>query len=182
MQEKDYQNYDFIEIIVKKENAEQVISAYSDFSWEKISVKEDAKYNDILHVEFCRLHDIANKDRLQLLQVYYEFALNERADLKEKKHHKSKAGICNLIVFAMCLFFGIWSLIFYTKTLPIFIGGIVLSLCALVLTVFFAKKLKNLYKLENQRFKIEDIEKQEDINKILDEARLLTSAKVGGEV
>ena len=181
MQEKDYNKYDYIEIIVKKENSEQVINDYHDFLWQEISIKEDKKYNDILHVEFYRAHDIACKDRLQLLQVYYEFALNERAEAFEKKHHKSKAGICNLIVFASCLFFGIWSLIFYNKTLPFFMGGIFLSLLHLFFTIFFAKKLKKLYKTESERFKIKDLEKQDRIDEILAEVKSITLSSVGGE-
>ena len=182
MQERDYQKYDYIEIIVKKENTEQVINDYHDFLWQEISIKEDAKYSDILHVEFCRAHDIANKDRLQLLQVYYEFALNERANSFEKKHHKSNAGIFNLAFFATVILVGLWWLIFYIRTLPIFIGGILLTAIVVFFIVFFATKLKKFYNLESERFKIFDLERQKRIDTILAEARLLTLSNDGGEV
>ncbi len=177
---KDHENYDYIEIIVKKENAEQVISAYRDFLWKEISRKEDKRYHDIVHIGFCRARDIQNKDRLQLLQVYYEFALNERADLFEKKHRKSNAGICNLAVFATVLLVGLWLLIFYIKTLPIFLGGIVLTSIIASLVFFFSGKIKNLRKRENEKFKIKEDETTIKINEILGEVKSLT--KEGGEL
>ena len=161
---KDHENYDYIEIIVKKDNAEQVISDYRDFLWKEISRKEDKRY----------------QDRLQLLQVYYEFALNERADLFEKKHRKSNAGICNLAVFATVMLVGLWLLIFYIKTLPIFLGGIVLTSIIAILVLFFGGKIKNLRKREKEKFKIKEEETTIKINEILSEVKSLT--KEGGEL
>ena len=180
MQEKDYHKCDYIEIVVKEENAKEVISAYKNFLWQLLSREDDGKYKGVVHLCFCRAHDIACKDRLQLLLVYYEFALNERADLKEKKHHKSKTGILNLIFFTACLLFGVWSLIFYIKTLPIFIGGIILSLLVLSCSVFCAKRLRKIYKEESKKFLLSDMEKQERIDEILKKAKSLVTLS-GGE-
>ncbi len=171
----DYENYDYIEIIVKKDNAKEVISSYKEFLWQELERKEDARYSDLLHVRFCRTHEIPCKDRLQLLQVYYEFALNERAELNEKKHHKSNAGICNLAVFVTCLLVGLWLLIFYVKNPLFFIGGIVITLAIAIFIVFLSKKLKELRKIEKQRFKIEDEKRLSQIDKIIEEAKTLTS-------
>ena len=179
---RDYEKYDYIEIIVKKENVDEVVSSYGKFLWKEISRKEDRRYSDVLHVSFYRAHNIENKDRLQLLQVYYEFALNERAELNEKKHHKSRAGICNLIFFATCILAGLWRLIFYFKNPIIFGCGIFLTLGVLFFAVFFGKKLKKLHKLENEKFQIFEKGHRAKINEILDEVNLLTKADNRGEL
>ncbi len=177
--QRDYKNYDYIEIIIKKDNAEEVISSYKKFLWQELERNEDARYSDILHVSFCRAHKIKNKDRLQLLQVYYEFALNERANLSEKKHHKSKAGICNLIIFTICLLFGVWWLIFYIKELFVLIGGIFFSMIIVALVFIFVEKLKKLYKRENQLFRTEDERQKAKIREIFDEVKMLSEKDEG---
>ncbi len=182
LENKDHDKYDYIDIIVKKENADEVVSSYGKFLWKELYRKEDKSYSDVIHVSFYRARDIQNKDRLQLLQVYYEFALNEKAELMEKKHHKSKAGICNLIVFSLCLFVGIWWLIFYLNNLAFYIVGVALTLIIAGLDAFFGKKLKNLYKKENQRFKLQEDEIKERIDDIFNEVESLTKEKERGEL
>ncbi len=179
---RDYENNDYIEIIVKKENVDEVVASYGKFLWKEYYRKEDARYNDVIHVCFYRARNIQNKDRLQLLQVYYEFALNERAEAFDKKHHKSNAGICNLAVFATCIFLGLWWLIFYMQNIIAFIGGMVFTLSIALLTVFFGKKLKELRKRENQRFKIKEQEQKERIEEVLREVDALTLVDRGGKV
>ena len=179
---KDHENYEYIDIIVKKDNADEVVASYGEFLWKEISRKEDKIYSDVLHVSFYRAHNIQNKDRLQLLQVYYEFALNERAEAFEKKHHKSKAGICNLIVLSACLLVGIWWLIFYMKNIFAFVGGICFSLIIVLFALLFGRKLKKLHKEENQRFAIKDQEQKTKIEQIIKQVKTLTNAKVGGEL
>ena len=178
---KDYENYDYIEIIVKKDNVDEVVSSYGEFLWQEISRKEDRRYSDVIHVSFYRAHNIKNKDRLQLLQVYYEFALNDRAELFEKKHHKSRAGICNLVFFTIALLVGIWSLIFYFKTPLVFGGGIFLTLVVLFFAGFFGAKLKRLYKRETERFKIKDQEQKSKIDDVINEVKVLANSSKGGK-
>lgn len=179
---KDHENYDYIEIIVKKENVDEVVASYGKFLWQEFYRKEDRRYSDVIHVSFYRARDIKNKDRLQLLQVYYEFALNEGAEAFEKKHHKSNACICNLAVFATCMLVGLWWLIFYMQTILAFIGGMIFTLSIALLTVFFGKKIKNLRKRENQRFKVKKQEQKQKIEGILREVDTLTTLNQGGEL
>ena len=177
---KDHENYDYIDIIVKKENVDEVVCSYGKFLWQELYRKEDKRYSDVIHVSFYRARDIKNKDRLQLLQVYYEFALNEKAEAFDKKHRKSNAGIFNLAFFATFILVGLWWLIFYIRTLPIFLVGIVSTSIIVILVVFFGEKIKNLRKREKQKFKIKEEETAIKINEIIKEVSSLT--KEGGEL
>ena len=179
---KDHENYDYIEIIVKKENVDEVVASYGKFLWKELSRKEDRRYNDVIHLSFYREHNIPSKDRLQLLQVYYEFTLNERSEAFDKKHHKSNAGICNLVFFTTLILVGLWWFIFYMQTILAFIGAMVFTLSISLIAVFFGKKLNNLRKKESKSFKVKEQKQQEKIQEILREVETLTSVNKGGEL
>ncbi len=149
MQSRDYKNFDYIDVIVKKQNEQEIIDGYLSFLWQKIDAKEDRRYNDIVHLSFKREVSVPNKDRLQLLQVYYETALNNRAEIEFKKHSKSKRAICILAFFSLAGLFFAGVFIYFLKSLiSIAIGGVV-ALSILALDMFFAKKIKKKFLSEN---------------------------------
>ncbi len=96
MEKKDYHNNDSLKLFVKKEKAQDIIDKYQLLKWQLVTQKENNRYEDIVDLEFTRPHKVANKDKLQLLQVYMEEELNSFAKLESKKH--SKSTIAGLIV------------------------------------------------------------------------------------
>ena len=174
MKEKDIQNFDYLDIIVKKISEDEIVDAYSAFLWEKIDKKEDKRYNDVVHLSFRRPHKIQNKDRLQLLEVYYESALELRVDIEIKKHSKSKMNLANLIFLSAILLFGVGVFICLNKTLLSIILGSVFALSVLGVAIFLASKIKKLFIKENDIY-LEKLKKVNDgINGILGEANALT--------
>ncbi len=96
MDKHDYHNYDSLKLFVKKEKAKDIIDKYQLLKWQLVTQNENDRYEDIVDLEFTRPHKIANKDKLQLLQVYLEEELNSFAKVESKKH--SKSTIAGLIV------------------------------------------------------------------------------------
>ena len=174
MKEKDFQNFDYLDIIVKKKSEQEISNAYSAFLWNKIYKKEDRRYNDVVHLSFRRPHKINNKDSLQLLEVYYESALNNRADLEIKKHSKSKIKLANLIFFSAILLFGAGVFIYLKKTLLSIILGSVFVLGVVFGAFFLKNKIKKQFVKENEVY-LEKLKKnQEEIKSILDQVKVLT--------
>ena len=69
MQQIDYENYDTLNLYVKKIKAEEIKERYKNFGWILFNEQENATYEDILDLTFTRPHKIENKDELQLMQV-----------------------------------------------------------------------------------------------------------------
>ena len=174
MGDKDYINYDYLEIIVKQENKQEIIDGYSTFLWQLIDAKQDRRYSDLADITFRRDINVPNKDRLSLLQVYYETALNKSAELKLYKHSKSKTAILKVAVLSLAVVFGVGVFIYFLKNvLTIALGG-ALALCTLTLDLFIVSKIKKLIIKENKdcAMNLEMIE--EEIKGILQNARALT--------
>ena len=183
MQERDYQNFDYLDIIVKTENEQEIVNAYSTFLWEKIDKKEDKRYKDVVHLSFRRPHKIKNKDRLQLLEVYYQRAINDRAQINIKKHSKSKGRFFRTILFSVTFLLGVGVFIYLSKTLLSLILGIIFASIILGCVKFFAVKIRKIYIKENNVYleKLKQIE--DEIAFILSEVYSLTkkTSCKGGE-
>ncbi|MBQ9734911.1 MAG: hypothetical protein IJV95_03520 [Clostridia bacterium] len=174
-QEKiDYHNYDQINLTVKRQNADEVILSYGAFLWEKIEEKEDKRYHDILHLSFTRPHKIPNKDRLQLLQVHYETAVNERALLDGKKHRASQALLSTGLVLLLSVMLGVVALSFYLVSLYAVLGGVAFTVIQASLCVLVFVKVRKIRKKENQKFEDKKAEIEKSIDFILSEAMAIT--------
>ena len=149
MQIKDYKNYDYLDIIVKKDNACEIINAYSAFLWEKIEEKDDRHYNDVVHLTFKRDINIENKDRLAYLQVNYETALNKRAEINYKKHSKTKIAICNVAFCSLATLFGIGVFIYFLKSLLSIVIASIFVISLFVLNFFSIKRIRKKFLKEN---------------------------------
>ena len=173
----DYNNYDQINLTVKRQNADEVILSYGAFLWEKVEEKEDKQYHDILHLSFIRPHKIPNKDRLQLLQVHYEHFINERAVAENKKHAKSQALFVTAGVIGFSLVLGILALIFYLTSTFAIVGATVFIVLQSALFVFLILKAKGTMAKEKKNFIFKREELHGYIEKILSEAKDFTGAK-----
>ncbi len=154
---KDYENYDYIEIIVKRESADEIINGYARLLWTLNEQKEDKRYHDLIHLSFYRPHKIQNKDRLQLLQVYYENIINEKACILENKNSKAMALIFTVSAFMILAFIGVGVLVYSLFSWwACLIGAVVLIavtlggfLCFRALKRLYSKeKLNKIYKCE----------------------------------
>ena len=152
MQEKDYQNFDYIDIIVKKENRQEIIDAYSTFLWEKTQESEDKRYNDVVNLSFRRNIKVKNKDRLTYLQVSYETALNKRANIKFNKHSKSKIAICNVAFCSLASLFGVGVFIYFYKSILSIILASLFATLIFFIAFICMKKIKKKIAKENQDF------------------------------
>lgn len=171
---KDYSNYDYITLTVKKDKAEEVITSYGAFRWEEINRVSDKVYGDIIHVTFKRVHNIHDKDALQYLQVLYESRLNERSLLDNRKHHKSSIISSVIGLFTMLLFCLSLSLIFFVENLIACIfSGALLLLCSII-TVFFVKFIRRLRNKEKSIFDFKINKINAEINDILSKSKELT--------
>lgn len=174
----DYQNYDYLDIIVKKDSADEIALWYGRLLWSEYQRKEDKLYNDIVHVSFSRPHKIPNKDRLQLLQVYYENILNEKAYKSKDKHAKSEALIVTTVVLSIVLVLGLGALVFWVKNLFAYLGaGLLFGLLCVGVACSF-KAIKKLRKKENLNFEKLCAKYNDEIDKIMDEISILTEGKL----
>ncbi len=173
MQIKNYKNYDYLDIIVKKDNACEIINAYSAFLWVKIDEKDDRHYSDVIHLTFKRDINIENKDRLNLLEVYYETALNKRAEIKIKKHSKSKIAICNLAFCSLATLFGVGVFIYFYKSILSIILATLFATLIFFIDFICIVKIKKKFANENQDYvkKIEQV--NSEIKEILYNVDLL---------
>ncbi len=183
MQERDYQNFDYLDIIVKKISQTEIENAYSSFLWEKIYNNDDKRYKDVVNLGFRRPHTIKNKNRLQLLEVYYQCAINEKAQLKIKKHSKSKGQTTRTILFSAIFLLGVGVFIYLLKTLFSIILGSLLSLGIICGVLIKARKIRKLFINENSVYLEKSNRIDNEISKILTEVSLLTekTAYNGGE-
>ncbi len=170
MEKRDYKNFDYLDVIVKKQNEQEIVDGYLSFLWQKFDAKEDKRYNDIVHLSFKRDIVVPNKDRLQLLQVYYETALNKRAEIEFNKHSKSIVAICNLAFFSLAGLFLVGVFIYFLKSLiSVAIGGVV-ALFILAMDIFLASKIKKNFLSENISYQTKISQVENDINQILSNA------------
>ena len=113
----DYNEYDHLRLTVKKDKVNEVVSAYNAFLFEEVERGEDKRYSDVFHLDLKRPHKIPNKDKLQYLQVQYEWAINKRAKAENEKHYKSQSILSIAITFSALAVFSVLALVFFVKTL-----------------------------------------------------------------
>lgn len=151
-QNLDYWNYDYINLVAKKKNADEVILAYNAFGWEEIKRDADNRYFDLLNLSFRRQRKIDKKDDLQYLQVAYERLLNKRTTYEYKKHEKSFVVISLACLICGVSFFGgafvLWKA---RKALTKIIAGSMIGVGAILSFVFY-KLVKKMRKKENERY------------------------------
>ena len=149
---KDYKNFDYQTVLVKKDKFDEVVARYQCFGWEVVSSKNNLRYSNILDVEFIRPHKISNKDELQFLQVNMESDLNKKGRLEKRKHSKSTSlGLILGIVAVICFIGGIASFINLSKVLGVVLGCGLLVIGSVILfsEVFL---LKHIINTENIKF------------------------------
>ncbi len=125
----DYNTYDSISLVLKKEALENMLSYYAELGWSEYERHEDSRYFDLIHVKLVRPHKIANKDKLQLLQVKLEAAVNRLGQDRRHKHSRSVIfGLTALVISLLFLGFGVPFVIFFDEIWQLSVG-----ICSIVL-------------------------------------------------
>ncbi len=100
--------FDTIEFKLRRDKAEEIRSRLACFGWELEREKADRFSSEIVHVRFVRPHKVAQKDRLQLLQVRVEIALKRQAKYEHIAQSRAAAfGLVFGLMFALVAGLGI---------------------------------------------------------------------------
>lgn len=173
-EELNFMDYDSISLALKEKEFERMLSYYASFGWVEYERSEDKRYFDIVHTKLKRQHKIANKDRLQLLQVKMEAEVNRFALVRKNKHSRSIITALSLGIFALALVsLGIWLLISRTLA-PLAIALCALGVISPIVTVPFVKRT---VAKENARFAKKFKEMTSRISRILSEAKRLSGVE-----
>ena len=153
MIEKNYKEFDYMSLTVKKDKYEEVISSYEIFGWKVLETKQHKSYENLLEVEISRPHFIINKAEIQFLQVNMECDLNKKGKIENQKHAKSTSfGLCfgclglGLIIGAILMLIKFnTALALILSVLQLVIGGSLL--------IFSGIALPSMVKEENENYK-----------------------------
>jgi hypothetical protein len=168
--EFDYNKYDSISLALKENEYERMISYYRAFGWEEYEKNEDKRYFDIVHAKLMRPHKIENKDRLQLLQVKMEYAVNRFAQLRKNKHSRSVIFGLTLGILALGLAALGVMLLLNDVLLPLSVALLSLGLASPLFIVPFVKETANK---ENKSFARSFKEMTSEISEIISKAKKL---------
>lgn len=148
----DYNAYDSISLVLKKEALDNMLSYYTELGWSEYERHEDSRYFDIIHVRLVRPHKIANKDKLQLLQVKLEAAVNRLGHDRRHKHSRSVIfGLTALVISLMFLGVGVPFIIFSEGIWQLSLG-IGLALFGLLIPVLSIRPLLSMIRKERDEF------------------------------
>ena len=175
--EKDYKNFDYQTVLVKKNKFDEVVNNYKSFGWNVTNVKQHSRYENILEVQFARPHYIKNKDELQFLQVNMECDINKKGRLEKHKHSKSTTLGIVLGIGGILLIIGA---VACWLNLSLILGIVLASILAIVGLMCFVVEwvvLKKIIRSENNRFEIENTKLINLINECCKQARILIGAK-----
>lgn len=174
MLKKDYKNYDYINVSVKKSRAQALTDMYAAFSWEETSREEHRLYDDVFNLSFRRPHAMANKDELQFLQVCAESEFNS-IDMLENHKHASSASIGGIFGLAGCALFacGI-AVVCLFQTIMYLISGCLLAASGVALGALTAATARTLFKGEEARCIEQCAKHRQNIRDICAQVKLLT--------
>lgn len=174
---RNYREYDYISLILRRDVADTVISAYGAFLWKEVSRARDKQDGSALHVTLKRKHFIKNKDRLQLLQVYFESLLNDRSLSEDKKYFKSQ--ILTYTSVAVCAgavaIGGVTA--YYIRTAIAVIGGCLFASTGIAAMAAVIPLILRMRKKERAAYDEKFKKTGEGIEEILAEAKALTEGE-----
>lgn len=128
--EKDYTNYDYLSVSVNTAHLERVLSCYKLLGWKEMRREDDRQYADMKYLALYRRHKIANKDRLQYLQVRMETVINRFSYLQRSSHVKSGLTASLFGVLILGLIAAGFCLLFAVGGVAADVGGAVCLTCA----------------------------------------------------
>lgn len=174
--EKDYTNYDYLSVSVNTVHLERVLSCYKLLGWKEMRREDDRQYADMKYLALYRRHKIANKDRLQYLQVRMETVINRFSYLQRRSHAKS--GLTALLLGVLVLGFAAagFCLLFAVGGVAADVGGAVCLACAGATALAMAIALPLMRRKERKATERKMKEAYDLLEKLSEEARALAPA------
>lgn len=172
---KDHNNYDYLAVSVKSDQLSRILHCYRALGWTEIKTEEDRQYYDMNYVRLRRPHRIANKDRLQYLQVRMENSINSLVAITNRAHIKSNgiAAAGTLATLAIAAL-GLWLVIARAGALRIF--GLVCVGLSLAVAIAATVAVYVMRRREKKAATAAIIEKLRLTQSLIDEAAALAPA------
>ena len=168
----DYHNYDKLKVTAKTAKEKELVSHYAYFGWKETDRKEDKRFFDIAHITFTRPHKIKNKDRLQLLQIYYEAYMNELYECEKTAYTGSASFMASACLTAVILA-AIGVVFLFSVPLAMRILGGTLCFFAAFTVAVSAHRTKKLYKREKSNYNERVNKLKNNIEEVLGIAKAL---------
>lgn len=179
MEKRDYKNYDYLCVTVKREALAYLESFYLALGYETIEEEEHRIYFNEINVTFRRPHKVKNKDRLQLLQIYIESLVNDFGKYSSRRRpHALAFGISTCFLSAALVALGLaLAFAFGIDTASMrFIWGISAACSgAALFTVFYFLAL-HISRREGEYRKLRSGEIMSELNEIIKRAKPLLAA------
>lgn len=173
----DYHNFDRLEITAKTAKEKDLVSHYALFGWQETARKEDKRFFDIAHITFIRPHKIKNKDRLQLLQIYYESYMNQLYRCEKTAYTGSVAFLTSALLTALILA-SIGIIFIFSVPLALRIFGGVLCLLSAIFIGGSCYKTALMRKKEKGKFNKKYDTLKKNIDEVLCVAKMLLTEDV----
>lgn len=170
---------DKLSLAVKSEGAEQIRRAYAAFGWHADRVYADRRHSDVVRFDFSRPHKMPSKDRLQLLQVRFEVAVNYlgKADSRASMH-AALIGFMLALVGLALLIYGVFVSIFSTTTV-FMSSGIITAGAGAFICVLAAITAVKVYAADKRKYGVIAAVLQQNIADIIAEAERITGVNNG---
>lgn len=175
---RDYNNYDYLAVLVKSDQLNRILHCYRALGWTEVKTVDDREYYNMKYVRLRRPHKIANKDRLQYLQVRMEGAINSLVEIVNRAHLKSNAAAGGLGLLAAGLIaLAVWLVIYFTSAIRV-LGWVCLGVgCALIVVAVAVRA--GLRRRERKVASGKIMEKLRLTQSLIEEAVSLAPAKEG---
>ena len=175
---RDYNNYDYLAVSVKSDQLNRILHCYRALGWTEVKTVDDREYYNMKYVRLRRPHKIANKDRLQYLQVRMEGAINSLVEIVNRAHLKSNAAAGGLGLLAAGLIaLAVWLVIYFTSAIRV-LGWVCLGVgCALIVVAVAVRA--GLRRRERKVASGKIMEKLRQTQSLIEEAVSLAPAKEG---
>lgn len=174
MDEKVVFDDDKLAVAVKSEQADKIRAAYRAFGWRLENQYEDVRFGDIVHMDFARPHKTEGKDRLQLLQVRFEVALNFLGRASRLIVARAVIiGILLALIAAALTVYGAVVVAFSTTSVFIASGFAIIS-AGIIFFVLAVTTAGKVHATDKQRYGAVASVLRENIEALLREARDIT--------
>lgn len=150
--ERDYKNFDYLSVTVKKDALSYLAPFYLALGWQIIGREEHRRYSNELNLTFRRPHRIENKDDLQLLQIYIETSVNQLGKYAVTRHPRTT--VFGALSGVLCLSLTVVGLVLalafgYPQTdSASFIWGITAASLGVILLAVFMSVTAVIYRRE----------------------------------
>ena len=171
---------DKLSVAVKADGAREIKESYAAFGWRIASERADGRCPGIVHMDFVREHKIAGKDRLQLLQVRFEVAVNFLGKAAHRLYVRAAViGALIALIGAALIVYG--AVVMAYSTTAFYMASGAGAICAgvifAVLAYFTAGKV---YSSDKLKYGAIAAVLRDNVRDILREAALITGAGDAG--